>query len=253
MTTMTTNTSTTTPGGADETGQTAPRGRPRSQKAHQAVLDAAAELLLDQGLSAVSMDTVAKRAGVSKATIYRWWPTKETLALDALYTEWDTTRTHPRDTGSLRGDLLALLRPWARRARTRPYARVIAALLTEVHTDPAFADEYRQRVVEPRREQARAVLRRAIERGEIPAETNIEVAVDLVYGPLYHRLLHGHAPLSDRFVNDVVDMALRGIQRPTDAPRRTDNPDDDSPDDHGETHRNVRASAAARRTEGPNH
>lgn len=223
MTTMTPNTTSTTPGGADETGQTAPRGRPRSQKAHQAVLDAAAELLLDQGLSAVSMDAVAKRAGVSKATIYRWWPTKESLTLDALYTEWDTTPTHPRDTGSLRGDLLTLLRPWARRAGTRPYARVIAALLTEVHTDPAFADEYRQRVVEPRREQARTVFHRAIDRGEIPADTNIEVAIDLLYGPLYHRLLHGHAPLGDRFVKDVVDMALHGVQRPTDpSPRPTD-------------------------------
>ena len=227
MTTMTSNTTTTAtmPGRADETGQTTPRGRPRSQKAHKAVLDAAAELLLDQGLTAVSMDAVAKRAGVSKATIYRWWPTKETLALDALYTEWDTTPTHPRDTGSLRGDLLALLRPWARRAGTRPYARVIAALLTEVHTDPAFAAEYRQRVVEPRREQARTVLHRAIDRGEIPADTNIEVALDLLYGPLYHRLLHGHAPLGDRFVTDVVDMALRGIQPPADASHKhTDHP-----------------------------
>ena len=90
-----------------------PRGRPRSEKAHKAILDAAAELLLARGLSAVSMDAVAERAGVSKATIYRWWPTKETLALDALYTEWAAARPHPRDTGSLRGDLLSLLRPWA--------------------------------------------------------------------------------------------------------------------------------------------
>ena len=200
------------PGGAAETGPTAPRGRPRSQKAHKAVLDAAAELLLDHGLSAVSMDAVAKRAGVSKATIYPWWPTKETLALDALYAEWDTTRAHLRDTGSLRADLLALLRPWARRAGSRPYARVLAGLLTEVHTDPAFAAEYRQRVLEPRREQARTVFHRAVDRNEIPADTNIEVALDLLYGPLYHRLLHGHAPLGDRFVKDVVDMALRGIQ-----------------------------------------
>jgi AcrR family transcriptional regulator len=231
MTTMATNpttidtttadtTAATGPGGAAETGQTAPRGRPRSQKAHKAVLDAAAELLLDQGLTAVSMDAVAKRAGVSKATIYRWWPTKETLALDALYTEWDTTRTRPRDTGSLRGDLLTLLRPWARRVGSRPYARVIAALLTEVHTDPAFAHEYHKRVVEPRRAQARTVLQRAVDRGEIPADTNIEVALDLLYGPLYHRLLHGHAPLNDRFVKDVVDTALHGIQ-PAEASSRT--------------------------------
>ena len=189
------------------------RGRPRSEKARKAVLDAAAELLLERGLSAVSMDAVAERAGVSKATIYRWWPTKETLALDALYTEWAAAAPDPRDTGSLRGDLLALLRPWAKLVGSRPYGRVVAALITEAQTDPVFAAEYRQRVVEPRRDQAREVFRRAIVRGEIPADTNTEVALDLVYGPLYHRLLHGHAPLDDRFVRDVVDMVISGVAR----------------------------------------
>jgi AcrR family transcriptional regulator len=156
------------PGGGRGTEGAAPRGRPRSEKARKAILGAAAELLLARGLSAVSMDAVAERAGVSKATIYRWWPTKETLALDALYTEWATVGPSPRDTGSLRGDLLALLRPWARLTSSRSYGRVIAALITEAQTDPVFAAEYRQRVVEPRRDQARAVFRRAIERGQIP-------------------------------------------------------------------------------------
>jgi AcrR family transcriptional regulator len=189
------------------------RGRPRSEKARLAILQAAAELLLDRGLSAVSMDAVAERAGVSKATIYRWWPTKETLALDALFNEWAAATPAIRDTGSLRGDLLALLRPWARLAGSRPYGRVIAALITEAQSDPVFAAEYRARFVEPRRGQAREVFRRAIERGEIPADTKVEVALDVVYGPLYHRLLHGHAPLNDRFVRDVVDMAMAGIMR----------------------------------------
>jgi AcrR family transcriptional regulator len=186
------------------------RGRPRSEKSRSAILEAAAELFLDRGLGAVSMDEIAARAGVSKATIYRWWPTKEALALDALYREWENVPP-VRDTGSLRGDLLLLLRPWARLAGQRPYARVIAALLTGAHTDPAFAREYRARFVEPRRDRARAIFRRAIERGEIPASTNVEVALDLLYGPVYHRLLHGHAPLSDRFVRDVIDTALNGI------------------------------------------
>ena len=208
------------PRGGEAAAGAAPRGRPRSEKAHKAILDAAAELLLARGLSAVSMDAVAERAGVSKATIYRWWPTKETLALDALYTEWATVGPSPRDTGSLRGDLLALLRPWSRLTSSRPYGRVIAALITEAQTDPVFATEYRQRVVEPRRDQARAIFRRAIERGEIPPGTNIEVALDLLYGPLYHRLLHGHAPLTDRFTQDVIDMALNGIQ-PTPDPAAT--------------------------------
>ena len=189
------------------------RGRPRSEKARNAILKAAAELLLEKGLTAVSMDAVAARAGVSKATIYRWWPTKETLALDTLYQEWAAVPP-ARDTGSLRGDLLSLLRPWARLASKRPYGRVIAALITEAQTDPVFARQYRARFVEPRRDQARAIFSRAIERGEIPADTKIEVALDLLYGPVYHRLLHGHAPLNDRFVRDVIDTALDGIAPP---------------------------------------
>jgi AcrR family transcriptional regulator len=193
------------------TTEGAPRGRPRSQQAHQAILAAAGELLLARGLSAVSMDAVAEQAGVSKATIYRWWPTKETLALDALYTEWAAVRPAPRDTGSLRGDLLSLLRPWARLASSRPYGRVIAALLAEAQTDPVFAAEYRQRVLEPRRDEARVLFGRAVDRGEIPANTKVDVALDLLFGAVYHRLLHGHAPLNDRFVRDVVDTALGGI------------------------------------------
>jgi AcrR family transcriptional regulator len=202
---------------AEMTATAAQRGRPRSEKARSAILEAAAELLLERGLNAVSMDAVAARAGVSKATIYRWWPTKETLALDALYTEWANVPSAP-DTGSLKGDLLALLRPWVRQATKRPYGRAIAALITEAQSNPAFGREYLERFVEPRRDQARAIFRRAIERGEIPAGTKTEVALDLLYGPVYHRLLHGHAPLNDRFIRDVIDLALAGIA-PAAAPR----------------------------------
>jgi len=190
----------------------AARGRPRSEKARKAILKATAALLLERGLAAVSMDAVALRAGVSKATIYRWWPTKEAVALDALYTRWEEAARHPSDTGSLRGDLLELLRPWAGIVRTAPYARVIAALLTRAQTDQVFGAEYRRRIVQPRRDQAREVFLRAVERGEVAADLNLEVALDLIYGPLYHRLLQGHAPLDDAFVTDVVDMVLAGIR-----------------------------------------
>jgi AcrR family transcriptional regulator len=192
------------------------RGRPRSERARKAVLDAAAELLLARGLEAVTMDAVAERAGVSKATIYRWWPTKQTLALDALYREWDTSRSAPRDTGSLRGDLLAALRPWLRRVRVHPYGRVIAALVVEAQSDPAFAAVYHARFVQPRREPGRVILQRAVDRGEIPADTDPEVALDLIYGALFHRILHLHAPLTDNFTQQVVDTTLAGLRHRTD-------------------------------------
>ena len=194
----------------------AARGRPRSEKAHAAILRAAAGLLLEHGLAAVSMDAVAARAGVSKATIYRWWPTKETLALDALYTEWTAAAPVPRDTGSLRTDLIELLSPWVRLVSAQPYGRVIAALLAETRTDPAFAAEYQLRVIEPRRDQAREIFGRAVERGEVPADLDLEVALDLIYGPLYLRLLQGHAPLDDGFVKAAIDLALSGIAATSD-------------------------------------
>jgi AcrR family transcriptional regulator len=187
------------------------RGRPRSEKARAAILHSAAELLLEHGLDAVSMDAVAQDAGVSKATIYRWWSTKEALALDALYAEWAEHSTADVDTGSLRGDLIALLRPWVRQLRSRNYARVLGTFITKVHSDPVFATEYLARLLGPRRELAKAMFERARERGDLRPGVRIEVAQDIIWGAVYHRLLHGHAPLSDRFVTDVIDVALQGF------------------------------------------
>jgi AcrR family transcriptional regulator len=195
---------------ADATADTPRRGRPRSERARTAILEATAELLLLRGRGAVSMDAVAERAGVSKATIYRWWPSKEMLALDALV-EWASALAPMRDTGTLRGDLLALVRPWVREIRRRPFGRVIAAFVEESQSDPEFAEEYRTHFVEPRREAGRLAFARALERRDVPTDVDVELALDLIYGPIYHRLLHGHGELSDRFAEDLVDLALAGI------------------------------------------
>jgi AcrR family transcriptional regulator len=188
------------------------RGRPRSEPARQAILAAAADLLLARGLSAASMDAIAERAGVSKATIYRWWPTKETLALDALYAQLTEPGPEPPDTGSLDGDLRALARGWIERATGGPYARVLGALITEAATDAEFAKLYRERYLEPRRAQARESFQQAMARGEIGRGTDIEAAIDLVYGPLYHRLLHGHIRLTLEFADYVVGVVTAGLR-----------------------------------------
>jgi len=187
-------------------------GRPRSEKARQAILASAMDLLLAQGLHAMSMDDVARRAGVSKATIYRWWPSKERLALDALATEWATMPpAGQRQTGSLCGDLLARFRPWIRQLNRKPYARVVAGLVAEAQQNPEFAELYREHFVRPRRDATRELLVQARDRGEIVATTDLEVTLDLLYGPIYHRLLHGHAPVTERFAQQVIDYVISAI------------------------------------------
>jgi len=188
------------------------RGRPRSAKAQKAILATAIQILLEQGLNSMSMDDVAKRAGVSKATIYRWWASKELLALDALATEWALPAPiSGLDTGSLRGDLLARFHPWLRQLNQKPYERIIAGLLAQTQTDPEFAKLYREHFVASRREETRMLLLRAIDRGQIGADTNLEVTLDLLYGPIYHRLLHRHAPLNDQFAAQVIDAVIAAI------------------------------------------
>ncbi|WP_019927409.1 TetR/AcrR family transcriptional regulator [Nocardia sp. BMG111209] len=186
------------------------RGRPRDERAHVAILDAAARLLVDRGPAMMSMDAVAAAAGVSKATIYRWWPSKEALAMDALYREWDTGAP-AEPVGPLREDLRNMLLPWVILISGRPYGPVVAGLLAEVLSTPAFALEYRSRFVEHRREHGRLILQQAIARGEISPRTRTEVVLDLLYGPIYHRMLHGHGTLDTTFVDDVIDTVLDGI------------------------------------------
>jgi AcrR family transcriptional regulator len=188
------------------------RGRPRSETARQAILAVTMELLLDQGLTAMSMDDVARRAGVSKATIYRWWPSKERLAIDALAAEWaSSASTEDLDTGDLRGDLLAFFRPWIRQLNGRPYARVVAGLLAAAQTSPEFAEVYQEHFVRPRRNATRDLLVRARDRGEIAADTDLEVTLDLLYGPIYHRLLHGHAALTEAFAQQVIEAVIAAM------------------------------------------
>ena len=189
-----------------------PRGRPRSEESQRAILLAADELLLRHGLDAVTMDAVAEHARASKATIYRWWPSKELLALDALVISLEDALARIRtDTGTLRGDLRAILRPALKQLSHRPYARVIAALIAEVQRDAAFAEAWEEHYVTTRRRHAKAAFRRAIDRGEIPAATDVELATDMVYGPLYHRLLHRHAPLNQAMAYRLVDAVVTAV------------------------------------------
>jgi AcrR family transcriptional regulator len=197
--------------GAEPADPSAPRGRPRSQQADRAILTATVELLADRGLAAMSIEEVAARAGVGKTTIYRRWPSKGLLALDAFVTSFREEQPLP-DTGTLRGDLIAALRGWVRAVTQTPMGPMLTSLIAAAQYDPELRGAWRERVLEPLRRQHRIMLDRAVSRGEIPASVDTEVVLDLFFGAAEHRLLLGHLPMTDAFIGEVVEVILAGIQ-----------------------------------------
>jgi AcrR family transcriptional regulator len=197
-------------GAAAGVPQPARRGRPRSEEADRAILRAATQVLAERGLGGMSIEEVASRAGVGKATIYRRWSSRGTLALDAFLAEFQGQQPLP-DTGTLRGDLLAALRAWVRFVTETSAGAMLAGLIAEAQQDPGLAAAWRERVVEPLRAQHALMLDRAIDRGEISAAIDKEVVLDLLFGAAYHRLLHGHRPLNDTFARRVVDIIVAGL------------------------------------------
>ena len=188
------------------------RGRPRSPEADRAILAAALDLLASRGLAAMSIEEVAARAGVGKATIYRRWPSKGLLALDAFVASFQAEQPLP-DTGTLRGDLTAALTAWVQLVTQTPMGPMLTGLIAEAQHDPSLRAAWRERVLEPLRGQHRIMLDRAIARGELPATVDQEVILDLFFGAAQHRLLLGHLPLTDDFTRSLVDVILDGIGR----------------------------------------
>jgi AcrR family transcriptional regulator len=189
----------------------APRGRPRSDRSHRAILDAANELLAERGFVDLTIDEVAQRAGAGKTTIYRRWPSKGTLVFEAFATDFLTRQPLP-DTGSLRGDLLAALRAFIKTVKGTVTGRTLVGLIAEVQRDPELAEIWREHFVGRVRTQHRVMVDRAVERGEASSDTDPDVVLDLLFGAAYHRLLQSHLVLSDRFAQAVVDTVVAGVQ-----------------------------------------
>ena len=203
-----------------ETTAESPRrtpGRPRSEASHQAIIQATLELLVEGGYGSLTMEAVRTRAGVGKATIYRRWHSKEELVRDAivfLHDEFDTP-----DTGSLRGDYDALA-TLVRASASRGGASLMPRLLGEAVNDPELFAIFRAHLVEPRRAALRAVLERAVARGEIRKGIDLELLIDLFAGPAVYRMLITGGDMSKMFaVEEQMDALLNGL-RPA-ASRRT--------------------------------
>jgi AcrR family transcriptional regulator len=193
-------------------GTGAPRGRPRSAEADRAILTATLELLAERGLNAMSIEEVAARAGVGKTTIYRRWPSKGLLALDAFVISFRAEQPLP-DTGTLRGDLLSALHAWVRAVTQTAMGPMLTGLIAEAQHDPELRGAWRDRVLEPLRAQHRIMLDRAIARREVPDSVDRDVVLDLFFGAAEHRLLLGHLPMTGEFIAEVVDIILAGITR----------------------------------------
>ena len=162
-------------------------------------------------MQAATIEAIAARAGASKATIYKWWPSRAAVLLEGLFDLTRETIVVPGGVSTadaLTSQLTATLRIF-REGATGPLLRTLAG---EAVSDPAVADALRDQWIGPRRTVCLGILRDAVARGELRGDTDLEAASDQLFGPLYHRLLFGHAPLEDDLPAVLVGQLLRGLR-----------------------------------------
>jgi AcrR family transcriptional regulator len=186
------------------------RGRRPAAEVREEILEASAELLLDEGMAGFTIENVAKLSGASKMTIYKWWPSKGALALDGYFHQVDPALAFP-DTGDIEADLRAQLHAFLHIIRDSPAGRVIGELIGQAQSDPELKAAFLERYSGPRRVKAVAAMETAKRRGQLRATLDAEAAVDQLWGACYHRLLLPNQPLTDEFVEALVDNLFHGI------------------------------------------
>jgi AcrR family transcriptional regulator len=184
------------------------RGRPRSAKAHRAILEAARDLIVAEGFANLRLEHVAARAGVGKATVYRHFASKEALALELLM-ELAAPHIAVDEVGDTRAELLASVTKPMLALTESPFGPVVRALLSEIAINPALGDPFRRSVVQARRAEIARIVHRGIERGDLRPGADPGLATELLVGPVYFRLMFG-GELDDAFAERVVDAVLEG-------------------------------------------
>jgi AcrR family transcriptional regulator len=199
---------------APHSGAVRPRGRPRDLAARDAILRAARELLDAAGPGAVTIDAVAARAGVGKPTVYRWWPDRHAVTMAALmsaapasvHAPSPLSADHPAPLAALSDQLQRMVETFGSRT-----GRNVAAMIASADPHTELAKAFRNHFVLARRDEGRALLGQAMTAGTLRADLDTELALDLIYGPIFFRLLVGHAPLDASFARGLVRDALRGL------------------------------------------
>ena len=190
------------------------RGRRPAEQVRQEIVAAAGEVLFAEGMAGFTIDKVAGRSGASKMTIYKWWPSKGTLALDGYFRRVEQRLEFP-DTGDVEADLRTQLHAFLGTIRDSPAGPVIAELIGQAQSDPDLKVAYLKHYSAPRRALAVSAMDTAKARGQLRAGLDTESVVDQLWGACYHRLLLPDQPLTDAFVDTLVDNLFRGI-----APKR---------------------------------
>ncbi|MGH7133111.1 MAG: TetR/AcrR family transcriptional regulator [Phycisphaerales bacterium] len=184
-------------------------GRPRCDETARSILKATFDLLKTHGLAALTIEGVAAKAGVGKATVYRWWPNRAVLAIDAFFAEM-SPRIPFEDTGSVRGDFRAQMHRVVTEMNGRG-GKVLASIVAAAQMDEDVAHAFRTRWLVPRRAEGMEAIKRGIERGELAADVDTEFLFDVLYSPLYFRLLIRHQPLTHEFADRVLTVGFAGL------------------------------------------
>ncbi|MFI6588545.1 TetR/AcrR family transcriptional regulator [Embleya sp. NPDC050493] len=186
-------------------------GNRRDEAARLAVLHAADDLLVEHGFGALTVEAIARRAGVAKQTIYRWWPSKVEILLDTLIEDSDKRLPFPTEeptAESIRG----YLRRFARFLARDPAGKVLLALVAQAQHDPDTARSLHERYLGPRRARERDMLVRAVDAGEISPRLGPDIAIDALVGPIVYRALTGSS-----IPRDLVDTLVEDLLRPRSA------------------------------------
>ncbi|MFI7031236.1 TetR/AcrR family transcriptional regulator [Microbispora rosea] len=193
---------------------TTPGTKRRSETSRRAILTAAFELVGEVGYAKLSIEGIAARAGVGKQTIYRWWPSKGAVLFDAflMLSEGEDDSAALPDTGDLEADLKAVLRATVAELNDPRYDEPMRALNTEILHDPALAAAYAERLDGPMKELKRQRLRSAQRAGQLSGDLDLDVAIEMLWGPLLNRWLQRGGPLTPEYADTVVETALHGLR-----------------------------------------
>ncbi|MBE9048069.1 TetR/AcrR family transcriptional regulator [Pleurocapsales cyanobacterium LEGE 10410] len=187
------------------------RGRPRDPETREKILKAAYEILNEVGFMDLTIEGVAARSGVGKPTIYRRWKTKAALAMDAFLEAVNPELAFP-DTGKAKEDFREQMQNIVRLMNS-PRGEVLASVIGCGQADEELIAAFRENWLIPRREAAKEIFQRGVERGELKADVDPEIAIDALYSPLFYRLLLKHQPLTNKFVNELVDVVMNGFAK----------------------------------------